>query len=133
MPNTWPYLSSYSFSGSDQGSGAQAELYADNSIRIYKKSSSAPNRNTYTMVHKRCSQSKLATIRAFYAANKYAIIYIYSAETGIINSTYDATGASSTGRHRAVFFSPDGSEGSLSWTNVGRCIYDVEVIVTLLD
>lgn len=133
MPNTWPALSSYGFSGSDQGSGAIFEIYPNNAIRIYQKSSTAPNRNTFTIVHKRCSQSKLATLRTFYAANKYLKVYVYDPSVGITTATFDPTGVSTTGRHTAIFASPDGSEGSLSWTNVGRCIYDVEVTVCLLD
>jgi hypothetical protein len=135
----WPYLGSQGYSGVDEGNGAQAEVYPDNSIRIYQMASTAKNRNSLTIVFKRATQAKLATMRAFFAANMYNKFYIYDPSAGITNQTFDPTGTSTLGRHTAVFFLLDAANAgsgdpSLTWSNVSKsCVFDVSVTVTTLD
>jgi hypothetical protein len=135
----WPYIGSWGYSGVDEGNGCLTEIYPDNTLRLYQLGSTVKSRNSFTFVFKRCSKTKLAAMRAFYAANIYNKFYIYDPSVGITDLTFDPTGTSTLGRHTAVFFQLDAANAgsgdpALSWTSVGKsCVFDVSVTVTLLD
>jgi len=132
MPNTFPILSHQGFSLDDEAQ-AIVETYPGDppSYRMYKHANTAMK--TETIVLRRLTQTKLATVRAFFAANMFLSFYVYDPSEGVTNQTFDPTGASSTGRHLAIFYAGQGAAPKLSVKNAGNCIYDVDVQVLLLS
>lgn len=132
MPNTFPYLSHQGFSFDDEAQ-AIVETYPGDppSFRFYKQANTVMKVETMTL--RRLTQTKLSTIRAFFAANMFLSFYVYDPADGVTNLTFDPTGVATTGRHLAIFYSGAGSPPKLSVKNAGNCIYDVDVQVLLLS
>ena len=126
MP-VFPYLGSYGYSGKTVAPGI-LKMYPNLAYRFYKNAS--VSKKTRVIVFKRYPQAKFDAISTFFDANQFGAFTIYDPGSGV--TSVDLTGASSTGRHSALFFAEDGSPPEFSWTNIGRCIYDIEIEVVFL-
>jgi hypothetical protein len=123
----FPYLGNYGHGYDDHAQGV-LRVYPDLSYRFYKKSNGL--RTEMPLVFSRYDQTRVNAIRAFFSTNKFAPFFVY--DPGVV-SAVDGSGASSTGRHTAIFAADDGSAPVLSVRNLGRCIYDVEIRFIFLD
>jgi hypothetical protein len=84
-----------------------------------------------TLTFKRFKQARVDTIEAFFEAHKFIRFYLYDPSSGVV--TVDLSGSSSLGRHTAQFAADDGGAPELEISNVGRCIFDVEIPFFLVD
>jgi hypothetical protein len=118
---TWGYASEVSFDEIQR-------VYADLTYRRYLKSTAA--HKTRALQLDDISQTEYDTLEAFFIARKQAsspndqfIIY----DPNVVNSI-DLTGASSTGRHSAIFL-----DKGISFTRDGPCSYSGSINVLFLD
>lgn len=123
----FPYLGSYGYSGETDAPGV-LRLYPNLGYRFYKRA--AVDKDMVTLVFKRYNQTKFDAIRAFFKTNRFLTFTIYDPSSGV--TAVDGAGASSTGRHTAIFAADDGSPPKLTWSSIGRCVYDIEVSVIFL-
>lgn len=129
MPlSVFPVQPSYGYS-----SGAAFEeiqrVYADLSYRRYLRASAA--HKTRGLQFEDLSQSEKDTIEAFFIARKQDTgadngkFYCYDPD--VVNAP-DLTGASSTGRHTAIFM-----DSEISFTRDDACSYSGSLNVLFLD
>ena len=116
MPNTFPYLGSYSGTDETDYPGVIHD-YADNTSREYYVSSA--KKRTVTIPFTNVSKTKRDAIEAFYIANKKLDItlYVWPEATAV------GSGPSHTARIR----------GSLSITNNSSCSYSMSLSFMLKD
>jgi hypothetical protein len=121
MP-VFPYIGSYGYSGETDAPGV-LRVYPDLGFRFYKRAT--VDKDMVTLVFKRYNQTKFDAIRAFFKANRFNSFTVYDPSSGV--TAVDPTGASAPGRHTAIFAADDGSPPKLTWSSIGRCVYDIEV------
>lgn len=102
-------------------------VYPNLGYRRYKRDPAAHEMRR--LVYKDISQARFDAIKAFFKARKAATgsdheFTIYDAD---VATSVDLTGASSTGRHTAIF-----TDSQLSFTRSGKCRYSGEVNVLFL-
>ena len=127
MPSVFPVMPSYGY-----GAGVSFEeilrVYADLSYRRYLRANAA--HKTRALKFDELSQSEYDSIEAFFVARKQAAapgdqFYVY--DPNVVNSI-DGTGASTTGRHTAIFL-----DSEISFTRDDACSYSGSLNVLFLD